>query len=349
LPLVAEPLAPTNFLCGDVRAPAPAVRYGTSAHLRLWAGAPISEELVRRFGPRSVVSLRLTGPRLDGRLFLLDKPNVTVDDLVLGEILAGIVAARLDHYYLLQRLRQAAATEERIRLARDLHDGVLQSFTGVALRLETARRLLNQDADAALRALEEVQRLIASEQRDLRFFIQELKPVLPGSVPLAGADGLAQRLGELVDRMEREWDLQVELHAHPFREPVPDSLAREIYHIVREAVVNAVRHGKATHVRVDLGVNGSGAIAVSVGDNGRGFPFHGQHSGDALAQMNLGPRTLRERVAAMKGSLIVESTTTGAALKRSSSRRSLRPSSAQTCSTACIIAGGPHRKAVASA
>jgi len=65
---------------------------------------------------------------------VLDKIDSTFDDLILSEIVAGVIAARLDAFYLAEQLRQAAATEERIRLARDLHDGVLQSFTGIALR-----------------------------------------------------------------------------------------------------------------------------------------------------------------------------------------------------------------------
>lgn len=313
VPLVAEPLAEAHFLCNNLQGPEPAVRWGTSAELRQWQGAPLHPELARRFAAGTVLSLRLAGQSFEGRLFFLDRPGLTVDDLVIGEILAGVVTSRFDHFYLLHQLQQTAAVEERIRLARDLHDGVLQSFTGIGLRLETVRRLIVQDRPAAVHALEEAQRLIASEHRDLRFFIEELKPSAAAPA-LEGADDLARRLGELVERMEREWDLRVELHAHGLREPVPDALARDIYHIVREAMVNAVRHGKATEVRVEIGVADSGELAVSVADNGRGFPFVGLHSSEALARMNLGPRTLRERVTALRGTLTVESTTAGARL-----------------------------------
>ena len=73
-------------------------------------------------------------------------------------------------------MRETAVTTERLRLARDLHDGVLQTLTGAALQLQTARRLLARDAAAAEERLSQVQRIIAAGQNDLRFFIQQLGP-----------------------------------------------------------------------------------------------------------------------------------------------------------------------------
>ena len=176
----------------------------------------------------------------------LDKAEPTLDDLVLTEIVGGVIAARLDAFFLTEQLRQASATEERIRLARDLHDGVLQSFTGIALRLAAIRRMMDSDPAAAIAALEDTQRMLASEQRDLRFFIQELKPAAaaPESAPLEA------RLHELAQRMEREWDLRVELQLGDQSDCLPVALGRDIYHIVREALVNAARHGSASLARV---------------------------------------------------------------------------------------------------
>ena len=126
-----------------------------------------------------MLSVPLAGETFEGRLFFLDRPGMTSDDLVLAEVVAGVTTGRLDHLFLTRRLLQLAATEERIRLARDLHDGALQSLTGIALRLAAARRLLDENGVEGRERLAEVQRLIAAEQRDFRFFIQELKPA-PG-------------------------------------------------------------------------------------------------------------------------------------------------------------------------
>src|SRR4030067_454383 len=77
--------------------------------------------------------------------------------------------------------QQAAPMDERIRLARDLHDGVLQSLTGAALQLQTVGRLFAEDPQAARNRLQEIQNLLAEAQRELRFFIQRLTPRPPRS------------------------------------------------------------------------------------------------------------------------------------------------------------------------
>lgn len=311
-PLVPEELTSASFLCSDLAETPAAVLCSRNGRHERWRGAPMHGELARRFGALSVLSAPLRGDSVEGRLFFLGKPRMTSDDLLLAEVVATVVCERLEHLHLAGRMRQAAATEERIRLARDLHDGVLQSMTGVALRLEAARRQLEEGGEAARGTVEEVQRLIALEQRDLRFFIQELKPAGNGG---RGREAeLVPRLVELAQRIEREWDLRVEVDADGFGAPVPESLGREVYHLVREALVNAARHGEASSVVVRLQEQPGGAVAIDVMDDGRGFPFHGRYAGDALDALNLGPKSLRERVGALQGSLTVESSPTGSAV-----------------------------------
>jgi signal transduction histidine kinase len=119
--------------------------------------------------------------------FSLDQRSLTADDLVLGEIVAGHLAASLDHIVVSRHLRQAAAAEARARLSRDLHDGVLQSLTGAALKLETVQRLWETHQQAAREGLSEIQHLIAQEQRGLRFLIRDAKLTSGGRRPGARA------------------------------------------------------------------------------------------------------------------------------------------------------------------
>jgi signal transduction histidine kinase len=310
--LVAAPLRQDSFLCLDATAPEPVVLRRGPGGLQRWRGAPLQADLRQRFDLGAVLSVPLQGDSVDGRLFFADKRGMTSDDLVLGEVVAGVVAARLDHFYLNQTLEETVTTEERLRLARDLHDGVLQSLTGIGLRLAAVRGLLEEDPKKARTLLEALQRLISLEQRDLRFFIQELKPP-PLAAPGDEARGLQARVTELVQRMELEWGLRADLRASGL-ESISEPLAREVYLVVREALVNAVRHGEATAVRVEITGGAGGQLAIAVVDNGRGFPVAGKFDHAALAAGDFAPRTLLERVTSLRGTLDLESGPSGARL-----------------------------------
>ena len=310
--LVAEPLVGASFLCPDARSPLPTVVIGHPGSLRKWQGAPLRTDLQQRFDIGAVLSLRLSGTNTEGYLFGLDKPGMTSDDLVLGEIVAREVAIRLDHFYLLKQLQQGAATEERVRLARDLHDGLLQSLTGAALQMETLHRLMETDPQAARERLLEIQRLIAAEQRDLRSHIQALKP--SASILVDPESTLAGRLNELAGRIERQWGLHAEVGLKHPELQLQGPLAQEIYFIVHESMINAARHARASSVHAELSVE-CDRMRIVVADDGRGFPFRGLHDHAALTEMNLGPVTLRERVASMGGSLSIDSGETGSRIE----------------------------------
>jgi signal transduction histidine kinase len=202
--------------------------------------------------------------------------------------------------------------EERLRLARDLHDGVLQSLTGTALQLQSVGRLFVEDPQAARDRLQEIQHLLAEEQRDLRFFIQELRPRPLGS-PQVDSD-LATRLSELSERIERHWGLQVEVKIHRMEVRIPTSLVREIYRLVHEALVNAARHARASVARVELSVQDD-QVRIIVADDGRGFRFQGHYDHATLTEGKLGPVSLKERIVSLGGSLAIDSTESGARLE----------------------------------
>lgn len=310
--LVAEPLAGTNFFCPDACGPQPVVVHNSPAGLKRWQGAPFDPQLQRSFNIGAVLSLRLQGDELEGYLWAIDKPQMTSDDLLLGEIVAKQVLIRLEHFFLLKQLQQAAASGERIRLARDLHDGLLQSLTGAALQLETVHRLMEADPQTARQRLLEIQRLIAAEQRDLRSQIRELKPSPPILTEMDSE--LATSLEELAERVHRHWGLRVEVELKRLEPRIPRTTAKEIFFIIHEALINAARHAKASAVRAELAVEGNG-VSIMVVDDGRGFPFHGHYDHTVLNKMNLGPVTLKERIESLGGSLAIDSSDTGARLE----------------------------------
>jgi len=310
--LEAEALQGEDFLCPNLATTAPVILgEAGSAGLR-WRGSVLTETARAVLAPRSVLAYRLAGQRIDGRLLFLDKRGMTGDDFLLGAVVRRTVTAALDRFYLSERVKEAAADEERVRMARDLHDGVLQSMTGFGLRLAAIRGRLPEDLGGARSALDELQSLLALEQRDLRFFIQELHA--PGPREAAGGE-LRQRLEDLADRIESEWGLQVELELAPEVGDVGGRLGREVYHLVREGLVNAARHAGADRVRVALAPEGDSRLSIMVADDGKGFPFQGRFDAAELSAARQGPRSLRERIAALGGSLVLDSRTTGSCLE----------------------------------
>ena len=309
---VAAPLDSTNFLCLDTGMPLPTVIHTSPAGLQRWRGKPINPTFQSRFGVRAVLSLTMEGDYSKGRLFILDKKGMTSDDLVLGRIVAHEMVTQMDYFYMVKQLQKSAASEERIRMARDLHDGLLQSLTVAALQLETAYRLMEAEPGTAQERLLEIQALIAAEQKDLRLQIKDLKASHFSSTRVDF--DLSTRLKELAKRIERHWGIGVEMEFNGLSPDIPYPLVQEIYFMVHESLINAARHANASSVIAKLVVEDN-HVHIAVSDNGHGFPFQGHYDHTTLTSQNLGPLTLRERTTTLGGSLTIESNDTGTLLE----------------------------------
>ncbi len=311
VPLVAADLEGEAFLCSDVRdAKQASALYGLPGSLRRLRVHPVHRALAERFAMRSVVSLPVAADGARARLFFLDKPRVSPDDLTLGTIVAREVADYMADWNLRARLRESAAFEERVRLARDLHDGVLQSLTGTALQLETARRLLGRDVRAAEEAIGSVQSALAQEQRDLRLYVDTLKPGLDSQAPV-GPD-LAARLQELREGVARQWGIEVDvaLEEQGALLTEMEGNLNDIYLMIREGLVNSARHAGATRAWAGIRYEGD-HLQMVLGDDGRGFPFRGRLDAASLRARGAGPVTLMQRVEACGGTLTVDSSAAG--------------------------------------
>jgi signal transduction histidine kinase len=310
--LVAEPLTDENFLCRDSLADKPWVLHSSPAGFERWQGMPLHPGLAARFSIKSVLSLALQCEGVSGRLFALDKEYMASDDLVLGRIVSHEVSCNLDQFYLQKRLQQTAAVEERIRLAHDLHDGLLQSMTAVGLQLESAHQLMEKDPQKARQRVLDIQKLISAEQQNLRSHIKQLKPPY-SSLPEWDGD-LALRLRELAERIERQWGLHVDLDVNLHIDRLRWAMAQGVYFIIHEAMINAARHAKASSIQAEISSTDH-KLQIVVADTGHGFPFTGRHDHTALTEANLGPVILRERVASLGGRLVIESSKEGARLE----------------------------------
>jgi PAS domain S-box-containing protein len=212
----------------------------------------------------------------------------------------------------LQRLQQQAALRERTRLARDLHDSVLQSLAVAGLNLEAAIQGLKVDPAVAREQFRGVQDLIVREQRELRSFIEELKlaSLVPGEMDFK----IGYLLQQLAKTVEEQWHVRVELKMDGLDGQIPARLAREIYQIISEGLVNAARHAHASVVQVDLKADNHNAH-VTISDNGCGFLFRGHYDDATLTSTGLGPAVIKSRVASLEGTLNIDSSESGARLE----------------------------------
>lgn len=270
--------------------------------------APVlSGDLVRQLGVETAIGAALPARSHEGWLLLVNRParTLTTDDVVLAEIAAGDISASVEHWNLSQRARDAAVAEERLRVSRDLHDGVLQSLTACRLNIAAAAAQAEsspQEIAGQLRALE---RSLAHEQQELREVIQELR----------GSAAPRERtpLRDLCSRVERQWRITVTVT--PGADAVvPDDLNAATLLMVHEALANAVRHGKAGAAHVAVERRGPDLI-VRIEDDGHGFPFKGRLQGAELAARGAGPRSLRERAEMLGGMVTVISKETGATVE----------------------------------
>lgn len=311
-PMVAASLDGKSFFSQNVQTSTAVIVDVYSSEVQRWHGQPLSRELVERFNITSVLSVNVSGENLKGRFFLLDKSSFTSDDVILTNVVAGQAAVSMDLFYFLQRLQQLAAMDERMRLAHDLHDGVLQSLTATGLQLQATLQILDANPDAVREQLERIQNLIFQEQRDLRSFVEELK--LATLVSNQADFKVDQLLEDLARRMERQWGLRVEIAMVGSDTQVPVAMGREIYHVVREGVVNAARHSHGSVAQVELEIKDH-QVHIRVSDNGLGFPFRGDYDQAALTAMGMGPTMLKSRIASLAGSLSIHSSACGARLE----------------------------------
>jgi signal transduction histidine kinase len=276
---------------------------------QFWNGDPFDARFRARFNVANVLALRLTTDSVEGWLFALDRPRTSADDLLLGDIVGRLVAGGLELKTLVEQLRDSAAGEERVHLARELHDGILQSLTAASLQAQRARQSVATSPGEAERRLAMVEETILAEQQALRLAIEDLQP---GSMKEATAVDVMPRLRETAARVARQWDVRVNQNLQRGPTQMPQKVAHELTRMLQEALVNGIRHGGARELTVTAVVMGTD-LALAVSYQGRGFSgFHGRHDLASLNRMKVGPRTLKERVAGVGGSLVIESGDAGA-------------------------------------
>ncbi|HVT45635.1 MAG TPA: sensor histidine kinase [Thermoanaerobaculia bacterium] len=307
-PLVHEELVDANFISAAEQRQATVL--SAAGTLSAWSGETLNRELRDTYAIGPVLSLNLDGEVARGRLFVLSQDDLTLDDLVLGRIVAKLIVASLDQHYFIRQAGERASAEERLRLSRDLHDGLLQSLTGIALQLQALRKQIGENPINIIPRLDEIQAIIEDDQAELRSIVAELRPQEPGEEQ---ESSLGSRLSGLSERFLLGWGMRVDIDLATTNR-IPRALEQEIFKLTSEALANAARHGSASEARVSIRSDDS-LIELVIADNGHGFPFEGRFDLTQLNSMKRGPKTLKERITSLAGDLVIESSPRGARLE----------------------------------
>ena len=211
---------------------------------------------------------------------------------------ANLVAPSVYNVYLLRRLRSRAAAVERARVARDLHDGVVQSLHAIAFRLYALRTRSAIPAAEREQELLEVQQLVQNEAANVRHLIQQLEPLE------FDPRHLADFLAGMVTRYRQDTGIGAQFACDVPEVSLPPATCREIAGILREALANVRRHSGAQNVLVRL-ARQRGAWLLTIEDDGRGFEFSGRLTHAELDEKRRGPLVIKQRVRAIEGELTV--------------------------------------------
>ena len=268
-----------------------------------WHADAVHPEIVGRIGDQHLVTAPFHTEELTGRVFFTGIAAAAAEVPPIVTLVAREIGSSLSQLHLTDQVRYLAVREDRIRVSRDLHDGVLQALTGIRLQLQD----IAMDPGPATDRFIALERALAVEQRELRRFIDELKPDAGGpdlSPPIA------TRLEDMRARFAAEWNIPISLQVHPTDVTLPRTVEQAVRLMIHEATSNALKHAHASQVSIHVDVSRVG-LTIVVADDGRGFAFRGRLEHEALMGAGVGPASLRERVAALHGRLAVESTPTG--------------------------------------
>jgi signal transduction histidine kinase len=240
-----------------------------------------------------------------GNLYLAEKLDgqFTADDERLVEMFAVHAGIGIDNARLHDQVQRLAIVEERERIGKDLHDGIIQSIYAVGLSLEDVPELVEED-DGRDEAVARVDRAIDALNlviSDIRSYILRLRPTMAGEEDAVEALArLAEELG-----MHAVIDLDVDLDggAALLRSLSPDRRS-DILFIAREAFSNVARHSGATRMSLVL-LDAAGELVLTIEDNGRGFDPAELTGPDAFGR-HQGVANMRDRAVGMGGTFVLE-------------------------------------------
>jgi len=222
-------------------------------------------------------------------------------------VLSAFAGSAIESAQFAEQSRHVLLASERNRIAREMHDGVVQSLFSISLGLELCKKQVLRDPTGVAERLDELQARLNTSMTELRRYIYDLRPIKLAELGLVGA--LERWVREITVGGSTKGRIVIETEV-PRLTPAEEAT---LYRVTKEAISNVVRHSRADKFEVRLSF-GEGIAAVHVSDDGVGFDSQGVLAG---ATPGMGLRSIRDMLAHEGGSFSVESGLRGTSLSLS--------------------------------
>jgi len=224
-----------------------------------------------------------------------DETSLTQEDVLVIQNLAEQIAIAIENAHRYDHIQHIAVIEERNRLARDMHDSVIQSLYSFGLLIEGWRMMLQSGSlNNFEEILERSKEINQQALKEMRLLIHELRPPQLQQLGLWGA--LIQRL----ESVEKRMGIDIQLDVQEFIDLPPD-IEAAVYRISQEALNNALKHAEASSIVIRCETFGQEFI-LEIKDNGKGFRME-----DTDLSGRLGIKNMSERARQAGGTLEVQS------------------------------------------
>jgi two-component system nitrate/nitrite sensor histidine kinase NarX len=239
-----------------------------------------------RIGFESLVSVPI---RLQQRvlgevdLFYRQEATLSTEDRDLYDALTGHMATAIENLRTEALVREAAVSEERTLLARELHDSIAQSLSFLKIQVNLLRSAMDKKDDAKIRGtLDEIDMGVRESTNDVRELLVHFRT-------RTDSDDIEQALRTTLRKFEHQSGLKARLEMHGHGVAMPSDVQLQMLHVVQEALSNVRKHAQASQVQVE--VHRGPKWVFLVRDNGQGFDPQVR----ALDETHVGLQIMRER------------------------------------------------------
>jgi len=239
-----------------------------------------------RVGYTSLVSVPIRlQQRVLGEVDLLyrNESAHTEDELALFDALAGHLANAVENLRTEALVREAAVSQERAMLARELHDSIAQSLSFLKIQVSLLRSALEKsDQGQIQQALDEIDMGVRESTNDVRELLVHFRT-------RTDSDDIEQALRTTLRKFEHQSGLKARLEMHGHGVALPSDVQLQVLHVVQEALSNVRKHAQASEVQLDVFRGPKWVFRVR--DNGRGFDTRLRASDET----HVGLQIMRER------------------------------------------------------